>query len=110
VIACDGTKFNEGIYKIKTTEGTEKAVYGFWSGFLGYHRSEFEGDNGYTITHLLTGRRVFWVKRAREARKFISEAELLDWNFENPDSPKAQANIFPCMGIISRLGSKHTSL
>lgn len=109
MIACDGTRFNEGIFKIRMTAGSEKTVYGFWSGPLGYHRSESEGNNRYVITHLPTGCRVFWVKRAREARRFISEAQRLDWDFETPDDPKAKANMFPCLGIISRLGKRHTS-
>ncbi len=108
MIACDGTKFNEGVFKIKMTGGLQETVYGFWSGLLGYHRGESEGKIGYTITHLPTGCCVLWVKRAREARKFISDAQLLDWDFDKPDSSKVQANILPCQIISSRLGNRHT--
>ncbi len=109
MIACDGTRFNEGVFKIRIAGGAKKTVYGFWSGLLGYYRSESEGNHGYAITHLPTGCCVLWVKRAREARKFISQAQHLDWNFDTPDSPKVQANIFPCHVISSRLGSRHAT-
>lgn len=113
----DGVKFNEGLYAIRTEDGRPRRVCGFICDQLGYHKYTLSGydawwekDHGYSITHLPTGARILWVKKATEARRFISEARKLDWNFEDVNDSRAQANLSLCMKIVGQLKIEHTSV
>jgi len=101
MITTDGTKFDYGFFKIATNEGP-KAMAGHFHGLLGYHADLRAGHVRYDVTHLITGHKLFDFKHARDARKFITEAAKLDWDFDSLERGKAM--MMPCLMIALRLG------
>lgn len=100
MITANGTKFEETLFSVSTATG-KRRVYGYSCGRLAYHVTKRSGRLGYAITHLPTGLGILEVKRAREARAFIRQANALNWDFDSPE--EGLKNLLPCMSIVRRL-------